>query len=86
MPVAAKPLRPAKPVTRTVRKARGLVGHHRPALSGAERFRAALDLSADQIFLSDPHTMRMIDCNATVRCSQKSSTRPSRPGTKASSC
>jgi diguanylate cyclase (GGDEF)-like protein/PAS domain S-box-containing protein len=74
MPVAAKPLRPAKPVTRTVRKARGLVGHHRPALSGAERFRAALDLSADQIFLSDPHTMRMIDCNATA-CLQMGMTR-----------
>ena len=74
MPAAAKPLRPVKPATRTVRRAGSLAGHRRRAPTGAERFRAALDLSADQIYLSDPQAMRILDCNTTA-CLQMGLTR-----------
>jgi len=79
MPVAAKPHRIAKPGARTARKSLRRSRRHaqpRPPRSetGAERFRAALDLATDQIYLSDPQTMRVLDCNTTA-CLQMNLTR-----------
>ncbi|HET7865323.1 MAG TPA: EAL domain-containing protein [Burkholderiaceae bacterium] len=74
MPAAAKHHRPAKRAPRPALKRRSLRGRHPAAPSAAERFRAALDLSADQIYLSDPRAMRILDCNATA-CLQMGLTR-----------
>ena len=79
MPAAVKPHRLAKPAPRATRKSlRGPCRHAPPrqprSLPEAERFRAALDLAAEQIYLSDPQAMRVLDCNTTA-CLQMGMTR-----------
>ncbi len=43
-----------------------LVAERNLARTGLERFRAALDTSADSVFIIDPKTMRLVDFNQTA--------------------